>query len=157
MDLRDQLAEFPELLGAIDAVATYSPSVGFSDVVWAPIDWDEGLPRMMETRDPGVMFETPTRVVVIEEWAGELRYYAAGWRSDQRCVHLEEDRVEAEGSEMGILPSPEAAVRFAERYLARGEALQEIDVPRWMYRRRQDTDTARLAELRAAAATLEEG
>jgi len=158
MDLRDQLAEFRQPFDAITAVATHAASVGFADLLWEPLDENEALPRIMETRDPGVIFETPTRVVVVEEWSGELRYYAGGWRSDQHRIHLEWDRIEAEGSEMGVLPSPEAAARFAERYLARDEALQDIDVPRRIRHERRETDTVRLAELRAtAAAAMEEG
>jgi len=80
--------------------------------------------------------------VVIEEHGGELRYYAGGWRSHESRIHLEQDRIWAEGHELGVFASPREAVRFAERFLVRGQALQEIDMPR-LVRHRQDTDRSR--------------
>ena len=45
--------------------------------------------------------EGASRVVVIEEHSGELRYYAGGWRSDESRIHLEQDRVVFRGREAG--------------------------------------------------------
>jgi hypothetical protein len=89
-----------------------------------------------------VIFETAFRVVVIEEHSGELRYYAGGWRSHEGRIHLEQDRIDAEGYEMGVFPTPRDALLFAERFLAREQALQDIETPRQV-RHRQETDKSR--------------
>src|SRR6478736_194471 len=106
MGLREGLAEYQQLFHAIVAVASCRDSLGFADLCWPPFDWEAELQRLIEGREPGVIFETATRVVVIEEHAGELRYYAGGWRSHESRIHLEQDRIWAEGYEMGVLPTP---------------------------------------------------
>ena len=111
------------------------------------------LRRLIEDRDPGIIFETTSRVVVIEEHSGELRYFAGGWRSHESRIHLEQDRIWAEGSELGVFPSDQDAVRFAERFLARQQALQDIETPRLVHHRHAKqriadsaADKARLAQ-----------
>jgi hypothetical protein len=140
--LRERLAEDKEAFDAIVAVATCRDSLFFADLCWPPVDAEAEHQRAVEGRDPGAIFETATRVVVIEEHSGELRYYAGGWRSHESRIHLEQDRIWAEGYEMGVLPSPREAVRFAEWFLAWGQSLQEIDTPRLVHHR-QDTDKSR--------------
>lgn len=141
--LRERLAEDKSPFDSILAVASCRDSILFLDLCWPPFDSEAERQRLIEWRDPGVIFETPTRVVVIEEIGGELRYYAGGWRSDESRIHLEQDRIWAEGFEMGVLPSPGEAVRFAERYLTRQQPLQAIDTPRLVHDR-QDTDESRI-------------
>jgi hypothetical protein len=143
--LRQQLAEDKPTFDAIVAVATCRDSLFFADLCWPPFDSEAERQRFLEGRDPGVIFETATRVVVIEEHNGELRYYAGGWRSHESRIHLEQDRIWAEGYEMGVLPSPREAMCFAERFLAREQPLQEIDTPRLIHNR-QNTDESRITK-----------
>jgi hypothetical protein len=142
MGLREQMAESRQPFDAILGVATCRDSALFADLCWPPFDPEIELPRLIAGRDPGVIFETATRVVVVEEHSGELRYYAGGWRSHESHIHLEQDRIEAEGYEMGVFPSPRDAVFFAERFLARGQVLRDIEAPR-LVRHRQATDNSR--------------
>ena len=139
MTLRERLAEDKQTFDAIVGVATCRGSVAFCDLLWPPLDSEVERRRLDDGRDAGVIFETARRMVVIEEHGGELRYYAGGWCLDGRRRHSEEDRIWAEGHETGVLPSPHDAVLFAERFLVREEAIQEIDTPRAV-RYRQDTD-----------------
>lgn len=143
MGFRERLAEDKPAFDATVGVATCRDSLFFADLCWSPFDFEAELQRFNDGREYGVIFETGTRVVVIEEHGGELRYYAGGWRSHESRIHLEQDRIWAEGFEMGVLPSPQEAVRFAERFLAKEQALQEIDTPRLVHRR-QNTDESRI-------------
>lgn len=143
MGLRERLAEVTSPFDAILAVATCRDSLLFLDLCWPPFDSETERQRLIEGRDPGVIFATPTRVVVIEEHSGELRYYAGGWSSHESRIPLEQERIWAEGSEMGVMLSPCEAVRFAERFLARQQPLQEIDTPRVVHHRRH-TDESRI-------------
>src|SRR2546421_5950931 len=136
---RERLAEDKPAFDAIVAIATCRDSLFFADLCWPPFDSEAERQRLIEGRDPGVIFETATRVVVMEEHSGELRYYAGGWRSHESRIHLEQDRIWAEGYEMGVFPSPQDAVLFAERFLARRQALQDIETPRLVHHR-QATD-----------------
>jgi hypothetical protein len=140
MGLRERLAEYEQPFRATVAVATCRDSLGFADLYWSGFDEAEWQ-RLIEGRDPGVMFETASRVVVIEEHGGALRYYAGGWPSHQSRIHAEQDRIEAEGYEPGVFPSPRNAVLFAEKFLARQQALQDIETPRRVHHWR-DTDKA---------------
>jgi hypothetical protein len=142
MALRETLMGYEQPFRAVAAVATCRDSRVFADLCWPPFDSKAELPRLIDGRDPGVIFETASRVTVIEEHSGELRYYAGGWRSDESRIHLEQVRIAAEGYEMGVFPSPQDAVLFAERFLAREQALQDIETPRLVHRR-QDTDKSR--------------
>lgn len=139
MGLRDRLLEFRQSFDAIIAVATCRDSLFFADLCWPPFDAEGQLARVSEGRNPGVVFETPSRVVVIEEHSGELRYYAGGWPSRESRIQLEQERIWADGYELGIFASPGEAVDFAERFLVWGHALQAIEMPR-LVRHRQDTD-----------------
>ena len=142
MGLSERLAEDKQAFDRIAAVATCRESLLFIDLCWPPFDSEAELRRAFEWRDPGVILETATRVVVIEEHSGELRYFAGGWRSHESRIHLEQDRIWAEGYESGVLPSPREATLFAARFLAQEEALQEIDTPRLVHHR-QDTTVGR--------------
>ena len=137
MSLRDQLSEHEQAFNAILAVATWRDSLFFADLCWPPFDPDVTARRVAENRDPGIMFETPTRVVVIEEHGGELRYYAGGWCSPENRHSEEEERILAEGCEMGVFPSPREAVLFVEGFLAQQLDLQDIVVPRSLRHRRE--------------------
>jgi hypothetical protein len=140
--LRERLAEDKKAFDAILGVATCRDSLFFADLCWPPFDSGPELQRLVEGRDSGVIFEKATRVVVIEDHSGELRYYAGGWRSHESCIHLEQERIWAEGYEMGVFPSPQDAVVFAERFLARKQALQDIETLR-LVNHRQETDKNR--------------
>jgi hypothetical protein len=137
--LRERLAENKKAFDAILGVATCRDSLFFADLCWPPFDSEAELQRLVEGRDSGVIFETATRVLVIEEHNGELRYYAGGWPSHASRIHLEEDRIWADGYEMGVFPSPHDGILFAERFLGRKQALQDIETCRLVHHRR-DTD-----------------
>src|SRR5947209_17803838 len=100
MGLREQLAEHQPPFQATVAVATCRDSLLFADLCWPPFDLEAELQRLIEGQNPGVMFESPSRVVVIEEHSGELRYYAGGWCShESQLPLLEQDRMAADGHE----------------------------------------------------------
>jgi hypothetical protein len=144
MGLREHLAAHSELFEAVLAVATCRDSLGFGDLWFPPFDFDAELRRLVENRDPGVRFETASRIVVIEEYGGELRYYAGGWCPDQNRIYLEQDRIEAEGSELGVFDSARAAIAFVEQYLVQERTFQGIPVPRQVcYGHTSGTDEVR--------------
>jgi hypothetical protein len=149
MGLRERLAENRYPFEAVVAVATCRGSLFFADLCWPPFDVEAERQRLIEGRDPGVIFETASRVVVVEEHSGELRYYAGGWCSDERRIHLEQGRIEAEGQEMGVFRTPRDAMNFSERYLVGKQALQDIEVAREVVYRRE---TSRGGAERDAAA-----
>src|SRR5258708_15145895 len=97
MGLRERLAEYEQSFHVTVAMATCRDSLGFADLCWPPFDPEGELQRLVEGRDPGVIFETPSRVAVVEEHNGELRYYAGGWRSPASRLHFEPDPIGAEG------------------------------------------------------------
>jgi len=137
MGLRERLAENRQAFEAVLAVATCRDSLFFADLCWPPFDPETERPRWIEGRDLGVIFETGSRVVVIEEHSGALRYYAGGWRSDESRIHLEQKRIEAEGYEIGVFRTPRDAVLFTERYLVGKQALQDIEANREVMHRRE--------------------
>jgi hypothetical protein len=141
MGLRERLAEYRRPFEAIGAVATCRDSLFFADLYWPPIDTEAEQRRLIERHDAGVIFETASRVVVIEEHSGELRYYAGGWRSDERRIHLEQDRIVAEGCEMGVFRTLCDAILFAECYLVGNQALQDIEAAREVLHRRETSKT----------------
>ena len=96
MGLREQMAEYRRSFDACLSDATCRDSVLFADLSWPPFDPAVELPRLIAGRDPGVSFETPTRIVVVEQHSGEPRYYAGGWPPHQSRIHLEQERIEAE-------------------------------------------------------------
>lgn len=137
MELWERLAEYQQAFDAIVAFANCRHSLLFADLCWPPFDPEAELRRLTKGRDPGVMFETASRVVVIEEHSAELRYYAGGWCSNQSRIRFEQDRITAEGYEMGVFPCVQGAVLFAEKFLAREMALQDIETPRSVHHRRE--------------------
>jgi hypothetical protein len=120
MGLRERLAENRQPFAAVSAVATCRDSLGFGDLLWTPKDFDAYKDRLIAHRDPGVMFETVSRVVVVEEWGGELRFYAGGWGSE----------VYDQPHELGMFRSAEDAIRYAEAFLAQRLHPEQIDVRR---------------------------
>lgn len=87
-------------LGRITAGARRSDCPAYGDILWGPLpDLGERLQALMD--DPGVMFESPRRVVVAQRIGDELRYYAGGSPSHADRSYLEWDRVWAEGGEAG--------------------------------------------------------
>lgn len=137
MRLRDRLAAYQQPFIPIVAVASCRDSLFFADLCWPQFDGEAELRRSIDGLNPGVIFETPTRMVVIEEHSGELRYYAGGWRSHESRIHLEQDRIWAEGSELGVFSLAQDAILFAEQFLVRQQALQDIETPRLVRHRRQ--------------------
>src|SRR5262249_45055963 len=121
MDVQVEVDAEQELVQRITACAQRVASPVFGDLLW---DVPPDLVALFD--NPGVMFESPRRVVVFQEIGGELRYYAGGWCPDQGRIHLEQDRVWAEGSELGIFPTVRDALTFAEQYLVAGPDFQAI-------------------------------
>jgi hypothetical protein len=130
MGLRERLAAYRQSFEAILAVATGRDSLGFADLWFPPLDLELHLRRLIENRDPGVIFETFSRVVVIEEISGELRYYAGGWCPNPKHRYLEEERIWAEGSELGVFATVRDAVDFAFRYLVEEQDFQTMRASR---------------------------
>jgi len=110
----------------IAEVATRRQCACFGDLLWSPFTADPSA----FLDNPGVMFESSRRVVVFQEISGELRYYAGGWCPDQNRLHLEQDRVWAEGSESGVFATVTDALAFTEQYLTGLRGFLEIRVPR---------------------------
>jgi hypothetical protein len=107
MGLREQLMVYRSSWDAILAVATCRDSLGFADLWFPPLDVDAHVRRLIEKRDPGVIFETGSRVVVLEEFGHELRFYAGGWGNE----------VEVQPNELGVFRNVEDAVQYAEAFL----------------------------------------
>jgi hypothetical protein len=120
MELRERLAQHCQPFEAVLAVASCRDSLGFADLLWPPLDFDAFRDRLIANRDPGVIFETATRVVVVEEHGGELRFYAGGWGS----------AVYDEPNELGMFRSPGGVIWYAEAFLVRQLHPQQIAVRR---------------------------
>jgi hypothetical protein len=136
MDVHAQVDLMHEAVQRIVAVARRTECPLFLDLLgWRKESYD----IFSIIRNPGVMFESPHRVVVFQEVCGELRYYAGGWRSNESRIYLEEARIEAEGHERGIFETVSGAIEFTERYLVEAACLQAIDVPRRLLSRRETT------------------
>ena len=60
----------------------------------------------------------------------ELRYYAGGWCPDQNRIYQEQDRIVAEGCELGVFRSVRDALTFTEKYLADERSFGAVQVPR---------------------------
>src|SRR5262245_26389303 len=100
MSLEADVDAEPGAVARVVTAARRSSCTMFVDILWPP------CPDPLALRnDPGVMFESPRRVVVFQRVGGELRYYAGGWCPDQSRIYLEQDRVWAEGSELGVFGS----------------------------------------------------
>jgi hypothetical protein len=101
----------------------------FADLMWPPFD-EPDMRRLIAGEDPGVMLESPRRVVVVQRIGEELRYYAGGWCPDRSRIYQEQDRVWAEGSEQGVFAAVADAALFAEFYLVAERDSQDIAMPR---------------------------
>jgi hypothetical protein len=112
-------------LQRITAVARRRSCAMFADILWPPVP---DLAALMA--DPGVMFASPRRVVVFQRIEGELRYYAGGWCPDQSRLYLEQDRIAAEGYELGVFGSVADALAFAEQYLVEERGCNAVQVLR---------------------------
>jgi hypothetical protein len=130
MDLQAAVDRERETVQRICTVATRRSCSSFADLQWGEA---LALDPFVLLANPGVMFETPRRVVVFQEICGELRYYAGGWCSDQERIYLEQDRMEAEGYELGVFQAIRDAVSFAEHYLVEEQGLEAIHVIRQVY------------------------
>jgi hypothetical protein len=123
-----------EKVGRIATVARRSACPSFGDL----LGWGEdSVDPYVLNDNPGVMFESARRIVVFQEICGQLRYYAGGWRSDARRIHLEWERMEAEGFERGIFGTVPEALEFTELFLVETLPLQAIDVPRQLLGRQE--------------------
>jgi hypothetical protein len=139
MNVQTQVDREPEAVRRITAVARQSSCPFFADLFWDVVDFDP----FALSNNPGVMFESPRRIVVFQELGGELRYYAGAWCLDQDRRYLEEDRIEAEGREIGVFPTVRDALAFAGQYLIEERAFQTIHVPRYTrYSRLPDPNAA---------------
>jgi hypothetical protein len=125
MDLEAEVDAEPDTVNRITAVARQRSCPAFLDL-W----WDPAPPPLAVLGDPGVMFESPRRVVVFQRIGGELRYYAGGWCPDEDHIHLEQERVWAEGGESGVFGSVADALAFAELYLVEERSFAAVRVPR---------------------------
>jgi hypothetical protein len=76
------------------------------------------------------MFESALRVVVFQRIGGDLRYYAGGWCPDQTRIYQEQERIAAEGYELGVFGSVADALEFAEQYVAEGWSFASVQVTR---------------------------
>lgn len=125
MSLVSDLDAEHNAVARITAVARRTCCSIFTDILWSP------CPHPMDLmEDPGVMFESSRRVVVLQRIAGELRYYAGGWCLDQTSIYSEQDRAWAEGRESGVLRSVADALIFAEQYLVEERSFVLVQVPR---------------------------
>ncbi len=120
MGLLERLAEYRRPFEAILEVATCRECLGFADLMWSPTDFEAHLERALSHRDPGVLFETPWRMMALEEYGGELRFYAGG-----AGTHVYD-----QPNELGVFRSVEDAVQYAEAFLARGLHPEDIGVQR---------------------------
>jgi hypothetical protein len=109
-------------LARLASCAKQSESLGFADLY--PWNDNEDLhtykSRIAENGNPGLMFETMSRVFVVESWCYQLRYYAGGWGKDAGVVP----------AELGIFPSASIALSFAEQYLCGKKPLDSIEAMR---------------------------
>lgn len=141
MNVQNEVDQERNALQSIAAVAKRTSCPLFINL----IGWGEALPDpCWFVRNPGVMFESPRRIVVFQEIVGELRYYAGGWRSHQSQIYAEQDRIAAEGSELGVFETVRDAMTYAEQYLVQEKDFQAIDVPRQVrYGRSAGPETSR--------------
>jgi len=125
MNLQSEVDAQLATVQRITAVARRSSCLAFADILWPP------TPDAMSLMDePGVMFESSRRVLVVQRIVGELRYYAGGWCPDQSRIHLQQDRIWAEGCELGVFNSVADALVFGEQYLADERSFVAVGVRR---------------------------
>jgi hypothetical protein len=125
MGLEAEVDAAPGAVQRITAVARRTSTPAFCDLLWPPCPHPAAL-----MTDPGVMFESPRRIVVFQRIGGELRYYAGGWCPDKSRIYLEQDRVWAEGIELGVLGSVADALTLAKQYLAEERTFAALSVRR---------------------------
>ncbi|MDP3212972.1 MAG: hypothetical protein Q8S73_02625 [Deltaproteobacteria bacterium] len=123
MSLESEMEAERELVQRITAVARRSSCPLLGDLWWDPIPSTVAI-----LEDPGVMFESSNRVVVFLRTFEELRYYAGPWCPDD--AHLYPDRIEAEGSEAGVVKTVADALAFAEQYLVEERGFDAVSIPR---------------------------
>jgi hypothetical protein len=109
--LLDILTQEVEKVHRIAAHATQTPCPDFGDLWWDPIDLDAVL------NDPGVKFETASRMFVVARINGELRYFAG-------AKDIYEENYDYE---LGVFGTLSHALAFAEAYLIAERELREID------------------------------
>jgi hypothetical protein len=146
VDVQAELEHEGAAVARITAIARREPSICFGELNWGPdFSPEERIDRMLTGRDPGVRFESASRVVVFEfEW-GELRYWAGGGLSPGGNPNAEWERICAEGEERGMFPGVPEALAFTEAFLVGRQPIQAIRTPRLVHYRR---DTERRAEQR---------
>jgi hypothetical protein len=108
--LLERLRGNKTLLDELTSAAKYRDSLWFADLCWPPFDIDE----------PGVYFETATRMFVVEEHGGELRFYAGG-----AGAHVYD-----QPNELGIFPEIESVLPYAVAFLVRGLHPSQITTAR---------------------------
>lgn len=129
MSLQSEVAEQPCSMERITRVARHSLCFGFADLLWPPTPSTAELVAALRD-DPGATFETNRRVVVFQRIGGELRYYAGGWCLSQDQFVAEQDRVSAEGCELGVFASVADALAFAEGYLVAERSFAALAITR---------------------------
>jgi hypothetical protein len=129
LNLQAEVDGQPLTLERITAVVRRSPCFGFADLLWSPTPDIQTLATALMD-DPGVLFETDRRVVVFQQIGGELRYYAGGWCLSQDRLVAEQDRISAEGCELGVFRSVADDLAFAEGYLVAGQSFAALAMPR---------------------------
>lgn len=128
MDVQAEVDQERERVHRITAVARRVSMSMFRDLY----GWEGDVPddAIALTKDLGVMFESSHRVVVFQQVCGELRYYAGGWCPDQNRIYLEQERILAEGSALGVFETVQHAPIFTEEYLVDERDFRAIQVPR---------------------------
>src|SRR6476661_7550950 len=106
MKLLDRLIVNKPLLDLLLTSTDYRESLGFGDLLWSEAN---PISRLLAWSDPGVCFQTPERLVVVEEWEGELRFYAGGSGT----------QVYNQPNELGVFHSAEDILTYAEAFLIR--------------------------------------
>jgi hypothetical protein len=125
MGLEAEVDAEPDVVARITSVARRTSCPAFGDILWPPCP-----DPLILMDDPGVLFHSSRRVIVLQRICGELRYYAGGWCPDQSRMYLEQDRVWAEGAESGVFGSIADALAFAERYLVEDRSFAAVGVLR---------------------------
>lgn len=132
MDLLARFEQETESMPRIKAASRCSLTPVFGDLMWG--EQDLRLDDFLES--PGVMLETTRRICVFQHIKCELRYYAGGWNpyatTDPDFFVADQDRVLAEGHEIGVMSLPDA-ITFADLYLLVEKPFSAIQVPRWLF------------------------
>jgi hypothetical protein len=99
MKTSEKVEEYKEAMSRLTRVAKHRECGRFAGLCWDKVD-----PFALE-ENPGVLFETKSRVFVFQEINGEIRYYAGGWG-------IQED-IETGQNEFGTFKDFEDALAFA--------------------------------------------